>query len=279
MIKLIACDLDETLLNKAKEISDEDVKAISYARQQGVRFVVATGRGYHSLDAILKRLDLYQKENEYIMSGNGAVLCESKDFRKLSFHGISFELANQLFEYGMQQDVCVQVFTDRDVYAFHINEDEKNVLFGFKPDSILCDKEDIQFLKDETIMKVMYQNTNMDYLHQLADGMDFVKEHCSISFSSNRYLEFNAMGIHKGNGLKELCELLQIDIQDTMAIGDNYNDLTMIQAAGIGVCVANAQDIVKESSDYICERDHEHSAVAEAIYRFVKEDEYECTRT
>ena len=119
----------------------------------------------------------------------------------------------------------------------------------------------------------------MDYLHQLADGMDFVKDYCSISFSSNRYLEFNAMGIHKGNGLKELCELLQIDIQDTMAIGDNYNDLTMIQAAGIGVCVANAQDIVKENSDYICERDHEHSAVAEAIYRFVKEDEYECTGT
>ena len=68
MIKLIACDLDETLLNKAKEISDEDVEAISYARQHGVRFVVATGRGYHSIDAILKRLDLYQKENEYIIN-------------------------------------------------------------------------------------------------------------------------------------------------------------------------------------------------------------------
>lgn len=272
MIKLIACDLDETLLTTAKDISIEDVKAIAYARSLGIRFVVATGRGYHSVDSILKKLDLYQKEDEYIISGNGAILCESKDFRKLSFHGLSFELAKQLFEYGMKQDVCVQVFTDQDVYAFHLNEDERVVLFGFKPDSIICEETSLDFLKDEVIMKVMYQNTNMDYLHQLAAQMDFIQDQCSISFSSNRYLEFNAKGIHKGNGLLELCQYLHIDIRDTMAIGDNYNDLTMIQTAGIGVCVANGSDAIKKASDYVCQRDHDHSAVAEAIYHFVGEE-------
>ena len=123
---------------------------------------------------------------------------------------------------------------------------------------------------------MMYQNTNMDYLHELAEGMDFVHDQCSVSFSSNRYLEFNAKGIDKGRGLKELCDLLNIDIKDTMAIGDNYNDLSMIQEAGIGVCVANGQDILKEHSDYICENDHNHSAVAEAIYRFMGGNHYEC---
>ena len=150
MLKLIACDLDETLLTTDKKISKEDIEAIQKARSQGIRFVVATGRGYHSLENILKPLDLYQKENEYIMSGNGAVLCESKDFRKLSFHGISFELANQLFEYGMQQDVCVQVFTDRDVYAFHINENEKKLKYtNIKDGWVYIGTKDVGF--DQTI--------------------------------------------------------------------------------------------------------------------------------
>lgn len=272
MIKLIACDLDETLLNDQKEISKEDIEAIFYARSLGVHFVVATGRGYHSIDTILQQLDLYQKENEYIISGNGAVICEAKDFRKICFHGLDYTLAKQLFDYGMKQDVCVQVFTDKDVYAFHLNEDERKVLFGFKADSIICEETSLDFLKNEVIMKVMYQNTNMDYLHQLANQMDFIHDQCNISFSSGRYLEFNGKGIHKGNGLLELCQYLQIDIKDTMAIGDNYNDLTMIQMAGIGVCVANGESVVKKASDYVCERDHNHSAVSEAIYHFIKEE-------
>lgn len=276
MIKIIACDLDETLLDHRKEISKANIDAIQRAKDEyGVRFVVATGRGYTSIDSILKPLGLYQKENEYIISGNGAIICEAKNFRKLAFHGLDYEKACELFAYGYDKDVCMQVFTDQDVYAFHLNEDEQTVLFQFKPDSIICEETNLDFLKGKTIMKILFQNTDMDYLHALAQEMEpLTKDMCSVSFSSGRYLEFNAFGIDKGRGLRELCEYLNIAIEDTMAIGDNYNDLEMIKTAGIGVGVANSADVLKAACDYICTSDHNHSAVAEAIHRFIFQEEF-----
>ena len=111
MIRLIACDLDETLLDVNKNIPKANLEAIQKVKAQGIYFVCASGRGYTSMDAVLKQLDSYQKENEYTISNNGGIIVENKDFKHICFHHFSFELANALFTYGMSQDVCVEVFT------------------------------------------------------------------------------------------------------------------------------------------------------------------------
>ena len=271
MIKLIACDLDETLLTSDKQITKRTIDAIQCAKlEYGVKFVPATGRGYTCLDDVLNTLDVKNKENEYIISHNGGVICENKDYRKIQFHTLSFEKAKELFEFGLTKDICIQVFTDQDVYAFRLNEEEKRWLLMFKPDSIICNENSIDFLKDEPIVKILFQKVDMPYLFELAKEMEpMTRKEVAVSFSSNRYLELNAIGIDKGLGLLELSRELGIKQEETMAIGDNLNDLEMLQAAGIAVAVANASDVIKEHSDFVTKADHNHDAVAEAIEKFV----------
>ena len=250
MYKLIACDLDETLLNTKKifvlyddfgkitlkdatdkEICARNIAAIKRAeREYGVRFVPATGRGYTCIDNVLHTLGVYDAEQEYTISNNGGVVTENKNYRKLSFHELPYEIAERLFAFGIEQDVCIQVFTAEDVYAFHLNEDERSWLFSFKPDSIVCEETSLAFLKGTPITKILFQNTDIPYLHTLADQLHaLTDQRVAVSFSSNRYLELNPNGVDKGLGLRDLCEHLQIDLSETIAIGDNFNDVGMLR--------------------------------------------------
>ncbi len=91
----------------------------------------------------------------------------------------------------------------------------------------------------------------------------------AVSFSSNRYLELNRIGIDKGVGLRHLANYLNIAIEDTIAIGDNLNDWQMIEAAGLGCAVANAREEIKAISKYVCHSDNNEGAVAEVIETFI----------
>lgn len=271
MYKLIACDLDETLLNDDKEICERNRYAIKKAEQiYGVKFVPATGRGYTCIDYVLHTLDTYDKKGEYIISNNGGIICENKGFHELTFHFLPFPIAKKVFAYGIQQNICMQVFTARDVYAYHLNEDEKNWLFTFKADSIIAKEDTIDFLYDTPIAKILFQSLDMEHLHHLADALkDIVCDEVSVSFSSNRYLEINHSGIDKGVGLRELAAHLGIAMADTMAIGDNYNDVAMLQAAGLSIAMSNAPHEIKQMCDYVTQADNNDGGVAEAIETFI----------
>lgn len=273
MIRLIACDLDETLLNGDKQICERNRKAIARAIDEfHVYFVPATGRGYTGVTSVLETLQVKDKENEYIISNNGGIISENANHRILSMHALDFPTVEALCGFGFQKDICIQIFTAEDVYAYHLNEDERSWLFMFKPDSIVCEGEDITILKDKKITKILFQSTDMEYLRKIADEMEFITDNrVTVSYSSGRYLELNAMGVDKGTGLKELADFLHIDMKETMAIGDNYNDLKMLEVAGVSIAVANAYDDIKQVCDYVTVADHNQGAVAEAIEKFIFE--------
>lgn len=271
MYKLIACDLDETLLNEEKQICVRNQMAIKRAEQEfGVKFVPATGRGYTCIQDVLNTLDVYDKENEYIISNNGGIICENKGFKELVFHTLPFKKAKELFQYGIAHGLCIQVFTAKDVYAYQIDEDEKDWLFMFKPDAIVMEENTIDFLKDIPIAKILYKKADMNYLRQLAEDMHSITDNeVSVSFSSGRYLELNSIGVDKGAGLQELAQILGIDIKETMAIGDNFNDIAMLKAAGLSVAMSNAPKEIQEICDYVTIADHNNGGVAEAIEKFI----------
>lgn len=271
MYKLIACDLDETLLNDNKEICERNIKAIQKAECEfGVKFIPATGRGYTCIDNVLETLQVNNKSGEYTISNNGGVISENKDFKELTFHQLPFIKAKEIVAFGLKQDVCIQVFTAKDVYAFHVNEDERSWLTMFKPDFIECQDDTIEFLKEERIAKILFQNENVPYLHEVAMQMQAITDNeVSVSFSSNRYLELNRIGVDKGLGLHELADHLGIDIKDTMAIGDNHNDAAMLKEAGLSVAVANAVEDIKNICDYVTNANNNEGGVAEAIEKFI----------
>lgn len=270
MYRLIVCDLDETLLTSDKQITEKSREAIKKARALGVKFIPATGRGYTCIDDTLHALELYDKEQEYVISNNGAIITENKEFRHLTFQGLTWQTARQIIEYGLSKKLCVQVFTARDIYTFHINEDEKKWLFMFKPDAILCEGEEFSFLEKMEIVKVMYQNTDIPYLQSLVPELsEEIRRNTTISYSSNRYMEFTATGISKGSALQDLSRLLGVPLEEMLAIGDNHNDFSMLEEAGLSAAVGNALPQVKEICDYVAENDNNHDAVAEIIEKFI----------
>ena len=271
MYKIIVSDLDETLLNSSKSVSEQDKAAIRAVREMGVRFVPASGRGYRSMDKTLKELDLYGRAGEYVVSFNGGAITENHGNRLLHFQGIPFSAAEELYRRGFGYDVCIHVYTIDTVYVYNFTQSERDFLRG-RMEVVEVQDRNLDFLRGQDIVKCLYMNTDHAYLEQIARDLSDITGDMDVSYSSNRYLEFNQKGVNKGSGLRKLAELLGVDMKDTIAIGDNYNDLTMIQAAGLGVGVGNTVEELKPLCDYVTAADCDHSAVAEVLHKFVLRD-------
>ena len=268
MYKIIVCDLDQTLLNDDCSVSDRNVEAIRKARELGVKFVPGTGRGYRSIQNTLKQLDLLERENEYVISFNGGAVTENKGSRLLHFEAIPFALADELYRRGQRYNVCVHAYTLDTVYVRRFCQDEIDFLHGRMAVTEVFET-DLGFLAGQEIVKVLYMNTDYAYLKQIEDDLKDITQDIDVSYSANRYIEFNRRGVNKGAGLLSLARLLGVKPEETIAIGDNFNDLPMIRAAGLGVGVRNTVEEMKPLCDYITEATNNESAVAEVIEKFV----------
>ena len=269
MYKMILSDLDETLLVK-HHVPAFNVEAIVKAQEQGVKFVPATGRAYNMIGEILKEIGTYQKENEYSICYNGGLIVENKNDRILHFKGLEFEQAKFIFEIGKRYDVCVMIFTLDCCYLFKASPEEVQRKTEQKAKIKVVEEYNMDFLKDDKIAKVLFQKVDMPYLKSIEqDILEDIEGKICASYSSGRYLEFNAIGIDKGYGLRWLANYLNMTSEEVVAIGDNYNDVEMIKEAGLGVSVLCATDDIKELSDYVTEVDYDQGAVKEVIEKFV----------
>lgn len=269
--RLIASDLDETLLNDDHRVPEENIKWIQKARlEKNVRFVPATGRGYMSITPELTQLGLTDQENEYVLSFNGGSLTENKNNRIMKWQGLPFEKMKEIFEFGLKQDVCIHVYTNTTLYVWHLSDSERERLIAQRLEVTYPEEDSVDFLKDEMIAKILYQNVDVPYLMTLEPQMKHITEgHCAVSYSSNRYMEFNAIGVDKGKALHELAKMLDIPIEATIAVGDNFNDMAMLEAAGLAVAAGNAVQEVKDACDYTTKADNNEGAVAELIRKFI----------
>ena len=269
MYKIIVCDLDETLISRDRTISSENIEAIRKATEAGVKFVPCTGRGYNSVHHTTAQLGLFDQKDQYVISYNGGAITENKDERQLYFQGITFEEAEAIYKRGLTYDhICIHIYTPDQVWVRNFYPEEVEYLANRQPCTEIF-SDDIDFLKGKEIVKAIYMNTDYSYLKKIESEITDLTGNMDVSFSSNRYMEFNRKGVSKGNGLKRLCNILGVDIKDTIAIGDNFNDLSMIQEAGLGVGVSNTIADMKPLCDVITENDCDHSAVAEVINRYV----------
>ena len=268
---LIACDMDETLLNDQHEICQRNIDAIIKAKKEfGVKFVPATGRGYLSIQHNLKTLGLYDEANEYVLSFNGGALTENRGNNLIQFKGLNFLKMKEIFEYGLDKDVCIRVYTKDQIFVFNLSESEAIRINSLKVPCNIMSENKVDFLADEQIAKILYQNLDIPYLKELEHKMKSITDgHCSVTYSSNRYMEFNALGVDKGQGLCDLVNILGLDIKDTIAVGDNYNDLAMLKVAGLSVAAQNATQDIKAVCDYTTKADNNEGVIAELIEKFI----------
>lgn len=268
--QLIACDLDETLLNDQHGICQRNIDAICKARELGVKFVPATGRLYTAVEDILETLGLDQQSKEYVLSANGGILTENKNHQLLKCESLTFEQMRKLVEYGKDKDVCIQIHTLEGFYFYRLNDDERQRVDQQKLKYKILDHLDVEFMKDYHIIKILFQSLDMDYLQSLAKDIESIfNQELTYSFSSGRYLELNKIGVNKGQGLKDLAGILNIPMENTIAIGDHYNDLDMLNVAGLSVAAGNAIDDVKKVCDYVTVANNNEGVIAEVIEKYI----------
>ena len=212
MYKLMLSDLDETLLVK-HHVPEFNVEAIKAARKKGLKFVPATGRAYNMIPEILKEIDAYDQEGEYSICFNGALIVENKNNRIIEFKGLEFSKMKEIFEAGLNFDVCIHVYTPDNLYVFNLSESERQRIKNQKLEAVYPEVNSVDFLKDTPISKILYQNVDVPYLMSLEEGLKPITDgHCAVSYSSNRYMEFNALGVDKGQGLIDLANKLGLSL-------------------------------------------------------------------
>ncbi|GAJ26786.1 hydrolase [Liquorilactobacillus sucicola DSM 21376 = JCM 15457] len=270
MYKMVTCDLDETLLSDDKGITAENIQAIQAAAAKGVHFVPNTGRNYLTVQDNLRELGLFQKKNEYVISFNGGAIVENKNNRFLRVNTMKFETIRQLFKLGVAHNFCVHVYSLHELYIWNMNQSEVDYLTGRINGWIDLKEDEIDKLQDKELVKILFYVPAAEERLELRKFVEQnISQDLNITFSSDRYIEFNDPSADKGSATLQLGQQLGIRPAEIIAIGDNSNDLPMIEKVGMGVCVSNGKDFVKKKAAYITRKDNNHSAVAEVIEKFI----------
>ncbi|TXJ88136.1 Cof-type HAD-IIB family hydrolase [Lactobacillus delbrueckii subsp. bulgaricus] len=273
MIKLIASDLDETLLGPGSRVVEENLRAIKKCQELGIKFVPATGRGFYSLRQTLEELGQADQAGQYTICYNGGAVFENKGPRLISFTEMDGDLVEEIFKRGQELGLGMHIYTEDQVYGYQLTQEEIDFCQG-RADFAALPGGDLTALRASgaRFAKILYVDTDFPRLKKLRKDLADFEKVSEMSFSSNRYLEFNPPKVNKGTGLKKLCQELGYQLDETMAIGDSFNDLAMIKAAGTGVGVANVSPEMRADCDKITEKTFDQGAVAEAIGRWVLPD-------
>jgi len=238
-IKLVALDMDGTLLNKAGEISEENRRAIKEAENQGVFVVLSTGRSFATCSDFAKSMEL----QSYLITVNGSEIYDNQG-KLVERNIVDSDSIQWMWELSQKYGTHFWAISCDNIYRAEMPEkihDSQWLKFGFDTD-------------DENIRKII-----MDELVS--------KGNFEISNSSPTNIEVNAMGVNKAKAIKLVCSLLDITMDNVMAVGDSLNDLAMISEAKVGVAMGNAQEIVKEKADWVTAT-NEEDGVAKAIRKW-----------
>ena len=239
--KLIFSDLDQTLIID-NHIPSFNLEAIKNAREKGVKFVITTGRNFDYMCHLLKELKIDDLKNEYTICNSGSTIYENKNKKLIYFKGIDDKMLNLIFEFGKKiPEIFILFDTFDGTFLFNEQKFDKENMKYFKY-KVMKNLSDI---KNTKIIRIIYSKNDLEFLQNIEKKIKNDKNFenkVSYYISSNRFLEFNAFGVNKGEALKWLSNYLNIDKKETIAIGDNYNDESMIKEAGLGCCVKCAND-------------------------------------
>ncbi|QWQ38260.1 Cof-type HAD-IIB family hydrolase [Gemella sp. zg-570] len=287
MIKLIATDMDGTFLNSEHKITKENLEAVEYARKNGVEFLVVTGRAYYEALEVITEANFKTE----ILTLNGAVNYDtSGEITKifpLDTKDIKF-IINELKNIG----ITCKIYTKNCLYTDSIQEYIQAFIDlvkgqGFEPDVEGLTKEVLRRKDKGHIVEVAnvedYINLadnptiKIIVLHQdrkkLEEAKNLLEKNTNIEITSSGYnnLEIISKEASKGNALIDICKKKNIDLENVMSLGDNLNDISMLEISKYSVAMKNATPKVKEKSKYITEFDNNNSGVGRMIKKLLKE--------
>jgi Cof subfamily protein (haloacid dehalogenase superfamily) len=250
-IRLVVCDLDGTLLDPERQISQEAVDAIGGLKERGIGFAFITGRPPYAV----KRFALRAGVEGPLAGCNGALIFEGE--RILARHSFSLEPLRTLIEAAAARGMTVLLYQDGTEYCLMETEWTRSRALPVRQPEWGKPAEKVNIFSEEKAAS----------FEALVPQIKALAEAFSVAIYGSSGCEIVAGGVNKATALAELCALYGVPKEEVLAIGDNANDNPMLLAAGIGAAVANAAENTKGAADYICRRSYA-GGVVEAIGRF-----------
>lgn len=269
MIKLIAIDLDDTLLTDDKVITDRNKEALHYAHKKGIKVVLCTGRPYLAMKDLVTEIGLTSVD-DYIITYNGAQVRRAASGEVVVENILTKADVVAWYEVLMAINLPLDAIDARYILEPVNYPEGYPSFYSERVSNLETQTVDFASLADDHKINKMVICIDPEHLDRQLALIDpnFMSKYST--FKSRTFLfEIVAKGVNKGNTLKRLGEELTISPEEMLTIGDQENDLAMIELAGIGVAMGNAVDSVKNAADYIT-ADNNSSGVAQAIYHFLK---------
>ncbi len=268
-IKAILLDIDGTLTNDKKIITDKTKKALMKAQENGIKLVIASGRPSKGIYKYGNQLEMENNHGLFVCF-NGAKVIDCQSLQTYVDVAIDTNTCKDVLEHLKQFDVIPVLYNEEymlveDVYKCDVLDGDRkfNVIEyearmnGFKlmeVDSLKAyvntPQNKILTAGDSEYLKKVYQDMSKPFIDKL-----------SMMFTANFYYEYTAKGIDKGNALKIVLDKLNIKPEECIAFGDAQNDIPMLKLAGIGVAMENGQEEVKKIADEIT-LDNNHDGIA-----------------
>ena len=288
MIKLIASDMDGTLLNHNHKIPKENVKLINFAKNQGIEFVVATGRAYYEALPALNEENI----NCDVISFNGGIVYDKNG----NIISITPMLPKDLYytiEILKSFDISYQLYTKNTIYTTSIETDINAYIDlirsnGYEPDvehlrTEAQQKLDVGYITEvENIELYLNEKENppikiiaiSNDISKLENAAKLLSENTSISVTSSgaNNIEIMHKNATKGKALKEIAKIYGINLENAVAIGDNLNDQAMLDIVGYSVAMKNGNIKLKEQAKYVTEKTNSEGGVADTIFKLIEQN-------
>ena len=289
MYKMVAIDLDGTMLNSYGEITEHTRRVLKQTSQKGIEVVIASGRSIDSIKSIAEDIE----SSKYIIAGNGAVVYDRKNDKILYEKYIQKSKALEIIKLCEENSIFYNVYTNKSIIA---EELRYNVLYYYKEnqkkeenrkthitivDSI---KKYIEEMKDEKIMKIFVSDITKSVFNSILkkfsnlEGLETLKVyHMSKKVIKQGtidipiqyyYTEISKKNVDKWYAIEFIMNKLGIKREEVMTIGDNMNDKKMTQESGLGVIMKGSAPDVAEIADYITD-DNNNEGVSNAIEKFI----------
>ena len=273
-IKLVACDMDETLLGSEKEVSNRTLSAINKLRERGIAVTICTGRMFSTLEQYIELLEI---EGGVIACNGGEIVdAESGEYisKKELNTRAAFDFLEFADEYGIEYSIMATsgYWTRRDSffharYAIYTRINPRSPLTNCALHVLEAGEE---FSRDLSILKINVQITSAEK-RSIVDKYLKNKERMYLTTSGKELFELLPCDVSKGAGLLDLCRYMNISAGEVCAFGDYNNDLSFLSVAGLPIAVENAVDVVKKAAVYVTGRNDEEG-VADALEKLFLRD-------
>lgn len=283
MIKLVASDLDGTIIGRDNTIFENNLKAINDINNKNIDFVICTGKTYPIIKGMCSKFNA-----SYGIFGNGNQIINLKTGKEIYKKLLTDSEINSCIDIARNHNLHVHIYTDNEIVTedlkymdlrnyklqqdkyydtslgITIVEDLKQYLTFNKSNVcklIISSETDLSDIKNEILGKEDISITTIKKYGKYKD---------TVIDKEYEYLDITPKNINKDTALNILRDYLDISNDEIMAIGDNLNDLEMVKNSGLGIAVANAYDELKEVAKYTTNNTVENGGFAEAVYKFIE---------